>query len=280
MSIKVITEPTIYLVGSQYERWHGDGGIGEFLTDIEAEDWSSDANHAAELLPEVAGRLCYMSYSSPRPGGNKKYLEHILEVGHGSVLEHAVFNFIITGVSRSFTHELVRHRAGFGFSQLSQRYVDESDVAFVVPPALLPHKAEYDSSPDAMSDDVIAYMAWAKSCEDSLVAYSLISDNLEHRDFFAGREGDKTARRKAAREAARSVLPNCTETKIFVTANARALRHFIELRGNPAADAEIRRVAVALLRILQSAAPNLFGDYSIEPCPLGGEMASTPHRKV
>jgi thymidylate synthase (FAD) len=91
---------------------------------------------------------------------------------------------------------------------------------------------------------------------------------------------DKTLRRKKAREAARSVLPNATETKIFVTANARALRHFIEMRGDPAADVEIRKVAVAVLKLLQADSPNLFGDYTLTEIPGGGEAASTPHRKV
>jgi thymidylate synthase (FAD) len=90
----------------------------------------------------------------------------------------------------------------------------------------------------------------------------------------------KTARRKMARQAARSVLPNATETKIFVTANARALRHFIEMRAHPAAEVEIRKLAVAVLRVMQAESPNLFGDYEIYALPDGTEAAKTPHRKV
>jgi len=93
-------------------------------------------------------------------------------------------------------------------------------------------------------------------------------------------EPDKTLRRKLARQAARSVLPNATETKIFVTANARALRHFIEMRADPAADAEIRKVAVAVLKVLQQESPNLFGDYELTPLPDGTFEATTAHRKV
>ena len=89
-----------------------------------------------------------------------------------------------------------------------------------------------------------------------------------------------TLRRKQARQAARSVLPNATETKIFVTANARALRHFIEMRGDAAADVEIRKVAVAVLERLQAECPNLFGDYSLVDLPEGGRATSTQHRKV
>src|SRR5438874_3550342 len=82
-------------------------------------------------------------------------------------------------------------------------------------------------------------------------------------------EPDKTLRRKLARQAARSVLPNATETKIFVTANARALRHFIELRGSRHAETEIRQLAVQVLRVMQKEAPHLFGDYELVPLPDG-----------
>jgi thymidylate synthase (FAD) len=93
-------------------------------------------------------------------------------------------------------------------------------------------------------------------------------------------EPDRTLRRKLARQAARSVLPNATETKIFVTANARALRHFIELRGSRHAETEIRKLAVAVLKIMQAEAPNLFGDYQLVPLPDGTFEAVTEHRKV
>jgi thymidylate synthase (FAD) len=179
------------------------------------------------------------------------------------VLEHAVYNFIITGVSRSFTHELIRHRAGFGYSQLSQRFVDESDCEFVEPAAIA-------ADPDL-------HQVWMESVAASQRAYKLLADGLAEK--FAG-IADRTLRRKKAREAARSVLPNATETRIFVTANARALRHFIEMRGDAAADVEIRKVALALLAILQAEAPHLFGDYEVYPLESGGEAIRTPHRKV
>ena len=140
--MKIITNPEVYLIGKQMlvakelDRFLEDHGI----------TWESDSEVAAEVVTEVAGRTCYMSFAKPRPGGNHAYLNHIKEVGHGSVLEHAVWSFLVTGVSRSLTHELVRHRAGFAYSQLSQRYVDESDVSFVVPHDL--------------QDDVVTFCAW------------------------------------------------------------------------------------------------------------------------
>lgn len=259
-STTILRDPKIYLVGRQTV---DSAALDEFLSDHEVTRWSTDTEVAGEKLIEVAGRLCYMSFAKPRPGGNKAYLSHILEVGHGSVLEHSVYNLIITGVSRSFTHELVRHRAGFGFSQLSQRFVDESSCEFI--------------EPDAIADDPELHEVWLDAIQHCQTAYKTLADGLAVK--FASIE-DRTLRRKKAREAARSILPNATETKIFVTANGRALRHFIEMRGDAGADVEIRKVAVALLKILQTESPNLFGDYSLRDLGEGGEATSTLHRKV
>ena len=258
--MKIIRQPKVYLVGRQTLNQEQ---IAQFLTDHEVGDWTTDSETAAEVLPEVAGRVCYMSFSKPRPGGNKAYLGHIKEVGHGSVLEHSVWNFIITGVSRSFTHELVRHRAGFGYSQLSQRYVDESVADFV--------------EPSCIGDDPELHEVWRSAMADAQEAYVKLVEGLKAK--FADVE-DKTLRRKLARQAARSVLPNATETKIFVTANARALRHFIELRCSEHAETEIRAVAAQVLEILQQEAPSLFGDYEFVELPDGTRAAKTKHRKV
>src|SRR5205823_10643705 len=105
-SIRVLHEPTVYLVGRQVLE---PAELDRFLAD-HGVSWQSDPEVAGEYLTEVAGRVCYMSFARPRPGGNQAYLDHILEVGHGSVLEHAVGDFVFTGISRSCSHELVRHR--------------------------------------------------------------------------------------------------------------------------------------------------------------------------
>src|SRR5215472_18131644 len=99
-------------------------------------NWQGESTDG-ERLAEFAGRLCYMSQHNPAKRATREYLDNIKKQGHGSVLEHATYSILLEGVSRSLTHELVRHRAGFAYSQLSQRYVDESDAAFVVPPAIL-----------------------------------------------------------------------------------------------------------------------------------------------
>lgn len=258
--LTVLRDPQVYLVGRQQI---DDSALDAFLADHSVQQWRTDTAQAGEKLVEVAGRVCYMSFAKPRPGGNHAYIEHILEVGHGSVLEHAVFNLIITGVSRSFTHELVRHRAGFGYSQLSQRFVDESEANFV--------------EPDPIAEDPELHKIWIEAVASCQAAYKALADGLAAR--FKDIE-DRTLRRKKAREAARSVLPNATETKIFVTGNARALRHFIEMRGDSAADAEIRKVAIAVLKVLQADSPNLFGDYSLVDLPDGGRAVATVYRKV
>lgn len=258
--MKIIRKAKVYLVGRQAL---DEDQIAEFLDDHHVGGWRSDSQTAGEVLPEVAGRVCYMSFAKPRPGGNEAYLRRIKDVGHGSVLEHSVWNFIITGVSRSFTHELVRHRAGFGYSQLSQRYVDESVADFV--------------EPDCIGDDPALHEVWRSGVEAAQETYIKLVKGLQEK--FADVE-DKTLRRKLARQAARSILPNATETKIFVTANARALRHFIELRCNEHAETEIRAVAAQVLEILQREAPNIFGDYEFVDLPDGSRAAKTPNRKV
>src|SRR3990172_572833 len=256
--MNIIREPRVYLVGrQQVDRTE----VDRFLDDY-GMAWETDTEVGGEQLAEAGGRLCYLSFGKGRRS-NAEYIGNILEQKHGSVLEHAVWNFIIAGVSRSFTHELVRHRAGWGYSQLSQRYVDESTANFV--------------EPDIIADDPQLHAVWLNAVQTSHQAYLDLVEGLVAK---LGDMQDKTHRRKLARQAARSVLPNPTETMIFVTANARALRHFIELRGSEFAETEIRQVALEFLRIMQREAPNLFGDYRIETLPDGTEVARTDFEKV
>ena len=110
-----------------------------------------------------------------------------------------------------------------------------------------------------IAEDPELHSLWLQAIETSHRAYLDLTERLTERLAERGEKG--TYRRKLARQAARSVLPNATETMIFVTANSRALRHFIELRGSEFAETEIREVALELLRLMQKEAPNLFGDY-------------------
>lgn len=236
--------------------------------------WESDSEVAGEVVAEFAGRLCYLSFgedaglegghrSIPGRTTNESYLANILKVKHGSVLEHAVWTLLLEGVSRSLTHELVRHRAGFGFSQLSQRYVDESDIGFVLPPEI--------------EEDSPEYGIWTRACAASLESYRDLLGAMSER---VGDDGPATMRKKRARQAARAVLPNCAETKIVITGNARAWRHFVEMRGSGAADVEIRRLAIAVLGVLREEAPHIFGDMHAVPQADGTETVETPNSKV
>jgi thymidylate synthase (FAD) len=166
-------------------------------------------------------------------------------------------------VSRSLTHELIRHRAGFGFSQLSQRYVDESNIAFVLPPEI--------------SEGSRAFEIWSEACEQSLDGYRALLDELTDQ---VGDHGPATMRKKRARQAARAVLPNSAETKIVVTGNARAWRHFMESRGSGSADMEIRRLSGYVLRIMHEEARHIFGDMHLVPSPDGIDTIETQHSKV
>ena len=203
------------------------------------DDWiSSDA----DKLAEFAGRSCYQSFHKPNPktATNPAYLANILEQGHESVLEHSSATFYVTGVSRALTHELIRHRH-LSFSELSQRFVNVEDAELVFPPAL--------ANDVESQDDLIAAGAYAQSTYEEIV----------HRLLKAGLS------RKQAREAARAVMPNATETRIVVTGNMRAWRDVITKRFSVHADAEIREFAGEVLRQLKLIAPGQFQDFPDKP---------------
>jgi thymidylate synthase (FAD) len=228
--------------------------------------WETDAD-GGQALAEFAGRACYQAWHKPNrsTATNADYLRHILDVGHLSVIEHASATFYITGVSRSLTHELIRHRH-FSFSQLSQRYVPAGDAAMV--------------EPDVVASDPELHRIFAGATDASVAAYRELLVGLEDRlatGSTVPATDSATARRKQARQAARSVLPNATESRIVVTGNYRAWRHFIAVRATEPADIEIRDLAIACLRQLQRIAPNVFGDFVISRLADGTEVAASPY---
>lgn len=229
----------------------------KFLNPLEGE-WESDAPSGGEYLAEFAGRLCYLSFgeevslgeqhkSVKGREGNSNYLENIKKQHHGSVIEHATYSILIEQVSRSFSHEIVRHRAGFSYSQLSQRYVDESQVAFVLPPDI-----RLDSD---------AYKNWYQMQRLVLEGYRALLSNMM--DQMKHEAGSETEKKKRARQTARSVLTNAVETKLVMSGNGRSFRNMLALRGNRGADREIRRFAVLLAQLLKKESPNLFADIEV-----------------
>ncbi len=276
-------------------------------------DWSTDAE-GGQALAEFAGRACYQSWTKPNPATatNAGYLRHILDANHMSVLEHGTATVYVTGVSRSLTHELVRHRH-LSYSQLSQRYVSERYAEMVEPdiiaadPGLhatfmralnaaqeaytkladgllrkLQPKCPHCAGPLAREQDPAGW--WCLVCQarpayPAGAHHPALADDCglvpdDEQVYHCGVCGERwpcasamedpynpTTIRKQARQAARAVLPNATETRIVVTGNYRAWRHFVTMRASEHADVEIRALAVACLGELNRIAPNVFGDF-------------------
>lgn len=202
----------------------------------------------ADLLAEFAGRNCYRSFDRPNPKtrSNKDYLAHIIEVDHQSIFEHASATFYIEA-SRSVLAELERHRH-LSFSVVSQRYVDitELDVQRHIPPVV-------HDLPQSQREDALHFLG--KAWRDAEAYYARLVS------IFS----DAGLPRKQAREAARSVLPNMTNSPMVVSGNHRAWRYVVKQRWHEAADAEIRELAGELLRQLRLVAPNSYQDIPKEP---------------
>ena len=184
----------------------------------------------AEKLIESAGRTCYLSFGKQGKGTEMAFIRMLVKMGHLSVLEHAVATFRISGVSRAFTHQFVRHRL-CSYTQQSQRYVNESNFKYV--------------EPESIKNRLKAHSVFTKFMGEAKKTYSELQ-----------KLGIKN-------EDARFVLPNAVETQIVVTANLREWRHIIELRGEPSAQWEIRKAAIEILRALKKHAPTVFADFEI-----------------
>jgi thymidylate synthase (FAD) len=221
-------------------------------------------------LCKTAGQLCYASFG-PRRTTNEnaaRYFERLTSAGHGSVLEHASFSFLLYGISRSVTHELVRHRH-LGFSQISQRYVSGSVLRFVERP-------EYQLDPELHT--LFEDRADRASAEYEAMASRLL-ERQEGGDALLSAEY-KTDARKKVQQTARSLLPNETEAPMVVTGNVRAWRHVVEMRADEHAESEIRALAVRLFLCLVAEDPILFGDYRLQSLPDGTHTVTTEYRKA
>lgn len=226
-------------------------------------------------LAEFSGRQCYRSWKVGR--SSAEYHENIRAQGHGSIYEHGYMSFQVTGVSRTLTHELVRHRVGTGISQESQRYVDAKDMRFVVPPLLANEIAALlGFTPNCIEDisDIggavtEAFNLFHESCSNSLEDYIAIQPLLTDMAKAAeaarlkGDERAIVAAKKRANEAARSVLHNACETRLVWSMNLRTARHVMLLRGDEPADLEIRRLAAEFFPHAKDYAPHLFADLRI-----------------
>jgi thymidylate synthase (FAD) len=230
-------------------------GMRAYLEDVGGESWldlrlgEQDSASPGELLLEFGGRACYRSWE---PGLNPnvsrirtdrlEYFANILRSGHGSVLEHANYSFALRNVSRVLTHELVRHRAGSAFSQESLRYVRLADIGFRVPPALEPVREQVLSIVEQLEEFQISAAKELGIDEDGVPFHV----------------------KKEVTSALRRLAPIGLSTDIVWTANARTLRHVIEMRTAEGAEEELRLLFDKIARIMQAEAPGIFQDFDCQ----------------
>ena len=249
------------------------GFLEGFDPDLGFPDYVNDPTPLPDSsqICKTAGQLCYASFG-PRRTTNENaaaYFERLTSAGHGSVLEHANFSFLLYGISRSVTHELVRHRAGAGFSQVSQRYVSGSVLRFV-------------ERPEYQTDEEL-HRLFEERADRAAAEYEAMAEELLERQEggnSALSADYKTDARKKVQQTARSLLPNETEAPMVFTGNVRALRHIIEMRADAHAESEIRTLALRLFLCLRHTDPILFGDYEIGELPDGTNTVTTEHRKA
>jgi thymidylate synthase (FAD) len=202
-----------------------------------------------EKTISAAARLCYSPadgeeiLSRVEDNDQRDFLEKLTTVGHLSPVEHATFTFLVEGISRACSHQLVRHRLA-SYSQQSQRYVSEEEFDYLIPPSI--------------KEDAELKVLFERTMEKIQKSYTYLTDKLVQR-------GSST---ESAREDARFVLPNATETKIMVTMNARELLHFFRQRLCNRAQWEIRAMALAMLKLVKPVAPTIFR-HAGPPCLKG-----------
>lgn len=254
--------PKVFCIG---ESKFDPGAVQEYFDHI-GTDWEWDEGISdSEALSEIMGRLCYRSWE---PGmnpnvtkvrkGNEKYLGHIIDVGHGSVLEHPVSHWILADVSRIFTHEFVRHRAGMAFSQESLRFVRLTDLGLWLPPEMeadpylaAMFKSKWESD-EQFQLDVAAYL------------------KLDDKPFAEKKKWTSRMRRGA---------PEGLATTIGVSMNMRSLRHIAFMRTHESAEEEIRLVVDEIMKIAVARWPNFFSDFERVEVEGIGEWR-TEHPKV
>jgi len=244
-----IVEPNVFVIG---ESRINQDQLQAMLAALEVEGWTSDAESDTELLTEVAGKLCYMSFDTKlnqnltKVGArnNFDYIQKgLVDTHHGSVLEHTTVNLVFLNVSRVFTHELVRHRPGAAYSQTSGRYVRTDDLAFWLPTVV---KENIELA--EIFDEAITYM---EEIQKRLVKVSRINSMTSREDFH---------KKKQLTSAFRRLIGNGVANNIEATYNHRALRHLIELRTNREAEEEIRLLFNKVFDAVSNRFPAIYAD--------------------
>jgi thymidylate synthase (FAD) len=259
------------------------------LNHLGAADWNTDATTDGELLVEVAGRMCYKSFGvglNPNVTrvreGNRDYIGNVLKVKHGSVFEHASTTVAFCDVSRIFTHELVRHRAGTAISQESMRFVRLDDIPIYIPAldrefeqlAVITLEGKTGFDPKSYGK-TFATTFFNQMTEMTLKAQELISEWSQ----FLDHPKVPFKLKKAITSALRRMAPGGHATNVILTANHRAWRHLLELRtaltpdGDLTAEVEIHDVMMELGKKFKAAYPNFYQDMEVID-PLGNGNSS------
>ena len=249
----------------------------------------------AERLIELAGRNCYMSFGNKAGSKtNLRYIQNLLGrnddgsfkpgPAHGSVCEHPNYSFIVVGGGRGFSHEQVRHRVGWAYSQLSTRYCDFEreeeegtwDPGFVIPPLANISPETAASFEDKLRETQKFYVEVLAEIENDLKNNKEFAEQLSHMDARTA----KRTLRKAARGAARDILPIATEAIMTMSANARTIWNTIVLRATEHSEAAIRDVYVQIAKIMETEIPSLFTGLKYEKCWDGSEAVVMPREKL
>lgn len=291
--MRIARKPKVYLVARPAIV---EEGVAAFLSDQKL-SWPTETAgvNGAEQLIELAGRCCYMSFGNKAASRtNRRYIQNLLGreddgsfkpgPAHGSVCEHPTWSFLVVGAGRGFSHEQVRHRVGWAYSQLSTRYCDFEreeeegtwDPGFCVPTLAQLSEETAEAMSEKLRESQRAYCELLRLIEGDLEKNAALMKQLSGYD-------DRTAKRmlrKAARGAARDILPIATEAIMVMSANARAIWNCIYLRGNEHAEAVIRDIYVQLARIMERELPALFHGLRYEPCWDGTDQVVLPREKL
>lgn len=239
--------------------------VRHWLNHIGAEGYEIPADGAVSdpaLIVALAGRRCYMSFE---PGLNPNvtrvrtdmvdYIDNILKVGHGSVTEHAVYSFSIEGVSRVFTGEMNRHRAGWAISEGSMRFIRfNKDIPWWLPTSLT----------DSPEDDADLLERKKRSREVFERAFKHQSEcYAELLDIWDMVEGDHNfTYKKKVTSCLRRIVGMGVATGGVWTGNLRAIRHVITMRADAAAEEEIYYVFSNILAMMMKKEPYFFSDFT------------------
>jgi thymidylate synthase (FAD) len=291
--MRILKSPKVYLIARPQIV---EEGLNAFLEE-QGLRWPTPIEGVtdSERLVEVAGRCCYMSFGNKSGSkSNAQYLQNLIGFNadgtckpgpaHGSVCEHPTWSFLIVGAGRGFSHEQVRHRTGWAYSQLSTRYCDferEEEEGTWEPGFCIPPLAQLSNVASEAFDNKLRQSQQAY-CELLQLIETDLQNNLKFMETLALFEEREKKRmlRKAARGAARDILPIATEAIMVMSANARAVWNCIVLRGSEHAEAAIRDIYVQIAKIMELEMPSLFRGIKYEECWDGTQVVVMPRDKL